>query len=147
MDNERLKIMHLVREAVLLHRELGEEQALIRISDPDGAFSQGEHYVFVLDVNGNLLSHPHLKELEGRNLIHLRDSTGRKFINDLVSKARSRCNGFSEYKWRVPTSKEERHKTVFFERVGDIVVCGGFYGAEDSPLEALYKRFRPYGPC
>jgi hypothetical protein len=43
----------------------------------------------------------------------------------MVDTAHSRGYGFAVYKWRPLDSEEEFKKTVFFERVDRLVICGG----------------------
>lgn len=144
---ERLEVRHWVQKAITLYESAGKEDTLGKIGDPEGPFIQNKCYIFALDLEGNLLAHPFSKQLVGQNLIGLRDSAGRNFIQKLIATAKTRGYGFAEYEWRVPDSKEEFHKTVFYERVDGIVLCSGFYTVKESPLEAIYRCFRPYGPC
>jgi signal transduction histidine kinase len=144
---KRLDVKHLVEETIALLDRAGKKETLERIADPEGPFTDGEHYVFALDLDGNLLAHPFSKQLVGHNLADLRDSEGRDFIKNLVARAKSRGSGFVDYKWPVPDSKKEFHKTLFFERVDGMVLCSGFYSSEWSPMEAIYRCFLPFGPC
>lgn len=144
---ERMEIRRWVHKAIGFFMSEGRDKALAEIADPRGPFILGNRYVFALNTGGELLAHPFLKELQGRNITELRDSEGKSFIQKLLGTANARGYGFVEYKWPAPESKENLHKTLFFERVDGMILCGGFYTKEESPLEALYRCFRPYGPA
>ena len=124
---ERLEVRHWIQGAIALYESAGKEETLARIANPEGQFIWGKRYIFALDLEGNLLAHPFSKQLVGKNLTDLRDSEGKSFIRKLLATAKTRGYGFADYMWPVPDSKEELHKTVFFERVDGMVLCSGFY--------------------
>ena len=143
---ERLAARYRVQDAIALYESAGREETLAGIGDPQGSFTRGELYMFVLDLEGNLLAHPFSKRLVGQNLADLKDCEGRNFIRKLLATAKTRGYGFADYRWPVPNSKKELRKTVFFERVDGIVLCSGFYAAAQSRVDAIYRYFRTYGP-
>ena len=144
---ERLAVRYLVQKAIALYESAGKAETLARIADPEGPFIRGERYIFALDLEGSLLAHPFSKQLVSLNLTDLRDSDGRSFIRKVLATARTRGYGFADYQWQVPNSKEELYKTVFFERVEEIVLCSGFHTFKENPLEAIYRYSRTYGSC
>jgi cytochrome c len=144
---ERLEVRHWVQRAIALYESAGKEDTLARVADPEGPFIRGSRYIFALGLDGNLLAHPFSKQLVGQNLTGLRDSEGRSFIRKLIATAKTRGYGFAEYKWPVPDSKEELHKTVFFEQVDEMVLCSGFYSVKESPFETICRCLRSYGLC
>ncbi|MEN6439113.1 MAG: cache domain-containing protein [Syntrophobacter sp.] len=144
---ERLEVRRWVRKAIALYESAGKEETLERIGDREGPFIEGKRYIFALDPDGNLLAHPYSKQLVGQNLAGLRDSEGRAFIDKLLTTAKKRGYGYTDYNWQFPDSKEELNKTVFFEQVDGMILCSGFYSVKESPLEAICRCFRYYGPC
>ena len=129
-----------------MYERAGKEETLARIGDSEGQFTQGGRYIFALDLEGNLLAHPSSKQLVGQNLTDLTDSDGRRFIRELLATVKTRGYGFADYKWPVLDSKEELHKTVFFERVDGMVLCRVFHTIKGSPFQAVYGGGGPYGP-
>jgi signal transduction histidine kinase len=132
----RLEIRLWVQKAIALYESAGEDEVLRQIADPQGQFIQDKRYIFALDIEGKLLAHPFSKPFVGMNLLELKDCEGRTFVRKMVATAKTRGYGFTDYKWQAPDSKEEFQKTIFFERVDQIVLCGGFY-SKTKPLEAL----------
>jgi signal transduction histidine kinase len=133
---ERLEIRHWVQKAVALYESSGEEEVLRQIAKSQGQFIQDRRYIFAVDIDGKLLAHPFSKPLVGINLLELKDCHGKTFVRKMVSTARTRGWGFADYNWRLPDSQEEFPKTVFFERVGELVLCGGYY-TNNCPFEAI----------
>jgi signal transduction histidine kinase len=123
---ERLEIRLWVQKAIAVYERAGEDEILRQIANPQSQFIQDKRYIFALDIEGKLLAHPFSKPFVGMNLLELKDCDGRTFVRKMVSTARTRGYGFADYKVQPPDSKEGFQKTVFFERIGEIVLCGGF---------------------
>lgn len=66
-------------------------------------------YFFVYDLAGNNLVHPRLRELVGKDLSAVRDSSGLPVIQKLLEVARS-GGGFQHYRWHKPSSGKETDK-------------------------------------
>ena len=79
------------------------------------------------DLNAKILAHGANAALIGKTLIDLKDTDGKQFMKELVDKAKSSSSGSVDYKWTNPTSKMVEAKTVFFQKIGDVVlVCGAY---------------------
>jgi signal transduction histidine kinase len=156
--HERIEVRRWVQDAITLYENAGKETLLREIADSRGRFVLDERYIFALDLNGTMAAHPMEPALTGKNLMDLRDSEGNAFIRKIVNTAKTKGNGFTDYKWHSPASDDELHKTVFFERVAGIILCSGFYSPQEScldsvinylrsPFRAIYGGGWPYGPC
>ncbi len=137
---DRLQVRHWVQKAIALYENMGKEETLLRIGDREGPFIEGKRYIFALDLDGNLLAHPYMEHLVGQNLAGLRDSEGRAFIKKVLTTAKKRGYGYTDYNWPLPVSKREFYKTVFFERVDSMVLCSGFYSLKEGPFSDLLFR-------
>lgn len=131
---ERIAIRKWVQKAITFYESAGEEAVLDEIENPEGRFAHGDRCVFALDISGTMLAHPFKSELKGKVLIDLRDSDGRAFIRRIIDITNSRGYGFVDYKWQHTESGKALGKTVFFEKVGRIIFCGGFYSSEEGFL-------------
>ncbi|QAU35018.1 methyl-accepting chemotaxis protein [Janthinobacterium sp. 17J80-10] len=76
-------------------------------------------YLFV--ANG---ANPRLVGVDGKGL---KDSDGKLFVVDIVNMAKSKGNGWVDYKWPHPLTKEIQSKSVYLEKVDDLVISCGFY--------------------
>jgi cytochrome c len=63
----------------------------------------------------------------GRDFTKIRDPHGRLFAVDIVNDAKANGSGWITYKWEHPTTKRWAPKTVYFEKVDDVVICSGVY--------------------
>jgi cytochrome c len=115
-----------VKKAVEYYQANGKEKALAEFSKPKGEFVKGDLYIYVLDLNGKMLAHPK-GSLVGQDFTKIRDPNGKLFAVDIVNDAKVNGSGWITYKWEHPTTKMPAPKTVYFEKVGDVVICSGFY--------------------
>ena len=117
----------MLGKAVEFYKANGQAKAFAAFDDPKGKFVDRDLYIYVSDLNAKILSHGATKALIGKTLIELKDSDGKLFIKELVDKAKGSSSGSIDYKWTNPTSKKVEAKTVFFQKIGDVVlVCGAY---------------------
>jgi len=117
----------LVKRAAAYVKYQGKEKALAEISTPKGMFDKGELYVFAYDLQGVMLAHPKNPALVGQNLIAAPDTEGKLFRKEIVEQAKSHGTGWVDYVYLNPETNRQEHKTTYFQRVGDIILCCGVY--------------------
>jgi cytochrome c len=117
----------LVKQAAAYVKYQGKEKALAEISTPKGMFDKGELYVFAYDLNGVMLAHPKNPALIGQNLTNVPDTEGKLFRKEIVEKAKSQGSGWVDYVYLNPETNRQEHKTTYFQKVGDIIICCGVY--------------------
>ena len=127
MTREQEKVMKWVEKAMVFYKASGKDIALAEFSHPRGQFVKDQRYVFVLDFNGIMLAHGINEKYVGKNFLDLKDSDGKSFIREILETAKTKGSGWVEYKWYHPVTKEERPKTVYAEKIDDIVICSGVY--------------------
>lgn len=125
--DERDDAKALVKRAAAYVKYQGKEKALVEISTPKGMFDRGELYVFAYDLHGVMLAHPKNPALIGQNLIDVPDVDGKLFRKEIVEKANSQGSGWVEYMYLDPETNKQAHKTTYFLKVGDIILCCGVY--------------------
>lgn len=90
----------------LYTEEEAKKRALAQIRE----FKYGDgllDYIFVFDFDGLCMVHRQKPELEGKNLIGLKDTKGALLIKDLIDIAKSKKNnGFYQYYW--PSKKDKK---------------------------------------
>lgn len=124
-----------VKEKVLSAHSLIEssgETAFNLIRDSTNIYIFMNTYVFVTDVEGNMLVHPMFPELEGTNMWNDQDSTGKYFVQDFINKAVSDSEGWVTYLWPPDeySAEEEKHtfvKRAVFNGKTYIIGSGMFY--------------------
>jgi len=124
---ERDEAKTLVKRAAAYVKYQGKQKALAEISTPKGMFDKGELYVFAYDLQGVMIAHPKNPALIGQNLYNAPDSEGKLFRKEIVEKAKSQGSGWVDYIYLNPETHREEHKTTYFQKVDDVIVCCGVY--------------------
>jgi polar amino acid transport system substrate-binding protein len=87
--DSRLSLVTLVDDAVAYAEENGKEKALETFGDKSGEFVDGDHYLYVYDFDGRVLTHPIQPELVGKDRSEELDLYGALFILDLMDAAKA----------------------------------------------------------
>ena len=118
----------MVDKTVELIVSEGQEKAFKQISDPKGGFVDRDLYVYVVDMQGNILAHSGDQTMIGKNMIDVRDMDGKAFIRDLIREARVKDTGWVDYKWPHPITGQIEEQSRYYRRIGDLIVtCGIHY--------------------
>lgn len=119
----------LVKRAVAYIKANGTEKAYAEFSNPKGQFAEGDLYIFVYDLNGvNLaIGNGNSARMVGKNLMDMRDAEGNYLIKGLVNVAKTKGQGWFDYKWPNPVSKAVEQKSSYVERLNDTLVGCGIY--------------------
>jgi len=116
-------------EAALAHlKKVGNEQALKDFTSDKANWTKKDLYVFLADLEGKMLAHGANDKLVGRNLSNLKDSTGKAFVQEMISVAK-KGSGWVDYEWADPLTKKVEGKTSFIKAVPgtDTFVAVGIY--------------------
>ncbi len=117
----------LVKQAAAYVKYQGKDKAIAEISTPKGMFDKGELYVFAYDLQGVMLAHPKNPALIGQNLMAVPDVEGKLFRKEIVVRAKSEGSGWVDYVYLNPETSKQEHKTTYFQKVGDVILCCGVY--------------------
>ena len=115
---ETRDLVALVNDAAELVRTKGEA-AFDEFRMPGSRWRSGETYVFVLDLDGNMLVHAD-PVLERKNQLMLKDVGGKPIIRGLlgvVTAVAGKPEGWYHYQWPVPGGLLPRWKSSFVQRV------------------------------
>ncbi len=115
-----------VKKGIEYYKANGKDKALAAFSNPKGECVKGDLYIYVLDLNGKMLAHPNAK-LVGEDFMMKKDADGKLFAADMVKIAKEKGSGWVDYKWENPQTKAIEPKTVYFEKVDDIIIASGSY--------------------
>ena len=122
-----LKAREWVLKAIAFYKKAGQTIALAEFSNFKGPFVKDDMYVFVLNPKGTMVAHGVNENYIGQNFIGVKDSNGRKFIQEIIKLARAKGSGWVEYEWHNPVTKDDLIKHVYFEKVDDLIICSGIY--------------------
>ena len=127
LEKSKKEAKEFVAKAIHFYKNSGEDIALAEFTNPRGPFVQDETYVFVLNSEGIMLAHGVNEKYISKNFIELKDSDGKGFIREIIDTAKEKGRGFVEYKWYNPVTKVTKPKSVYFEKVDELIFCGGIY--------------------
>ena len=138
---ENAFIVEEVEAAAELLRRRGRA-AFAALRDPDGRSMFRDVYVFVDDSTGTELVNPAFPELEGRNLVDLRDAEGKEVVRDQLLQALRNGSGWSSSLWPRPGSRLPVRKLTYVRQVvtpeGETLVVGA--GVYETPVPAASPR-------
>ncbi len=117
----------MVKKATAFLKANGREKALAEFSNPKGRFVDRDLYVTVYDVSGNCLAHGFNPKMVGKNMIELKDPDGKPFIKERSEAAKTRDQFWIDYRYINPATKQLGSKSMYTEKVGDLLVSCGVY--------------------
>ena len=126
MKVEKLFVVDTVDDAAELIRKEGK-QAFQTLRDKAGPFRYQDVYVFVHDQNGTELVNPASPDLEGQNLLDLKDASGKMLVRETIKLLEAKETGWIEYMWPKPGETEPSKKLTYVRKVemGDEVLYVG----------------------
>lgn len=117
----------MVKKAVAYLKANGRDKALAEISNTQGMFVDRDLYVVVYDMQGNCLAHGANAKQVGKNLMELRDPDGKYFVKERVELGKTKASFWQDYKFSNPQTKLIEPKSMYMERVDDLLVgCGAY---------------------
>ena len=130
-SKEAKQIAALVDKAAALVESKGKA-AFPEFKKKNGEWFKGDTYIFVSDMNGNVLMHPVSAELEGKSLMDTKDANGKAFMREFIETAKTKGSGWVDYMWPKPGDKKPSKKISYVKRAkmanGEMVIVGaGIY--------------------
>ncbi len=117
----------LVKKAIALIQANGADKAYAEFSNPKGPFVDRDLYIAVYDMNGKCLAHGANAKMIGRDLIDNKDVDGKEFVKERVELMKKQPTAWQDYKFRNPTTNQVEPKSMYIERVNDVIVGCGIY--------------------
>ena len=137
---ERAFVVDMVENAVEQIERRGEA-AFPLFHDRTGSFIAKDAYIFVIDPrSGAELVNPAHPNLEGRNVLDVKDTQGKPFVREMLELARASGTGWVRYMWPRPGESISTEKSTYVSRamVGDrwFLVGAGVY-LSDAPKASV----------
>jgi len=117
----------LVNEATQYCKDMGETQCFKVFNDKNGKFTKGALYIFVIRYDGVIRAHGSNVKLIGKNLMKVKDAAGNMLIQELISIAKNKGEGWFDYKWSHPKTKKTAPKRSFVKAIGNNSLIGSGY--------------------
>jgi cytochrome c len=116
----------LLKKAVAHYDKVGREKALSDLARNPGPFVDRDLYVTVYDMKGISLAHINPKQV-GKDMLELRDPDGKYIVKERLEAARTKPDGYIDYKFFNPVSKKIEPKRAYWQRHGDLLFTAGAY--------------------
>ncbi|MDM5181840.1 cache domain-containing protein [Massilia sp. DJPM01] len=117
----------LVKRGVAFVKANGKDKLIAEVANSKGQFVNGELYLSVWDAKATVLAHGANPKMVGKNVIELKDADEKYFMKEIVAKAAAPGNGWVDYKWINPVTKQIQAKSAYVEKVDDIIISAGYY--------------------
>jgi hypothetical protein len=138
----RDRAIDLVKKGIAHLEARGAERAFVDFEVKGGAFYQGDHYLWVADLDGIVRCHAASPKSRNTSFADLKDNNGKFFIREVLRIARERGRGWVDYQWYNPVSKVVEPKSTYFERADGLILFCGIYRTEVRAAERS-KRVVP----
>ena len=119
----------MVQKAVAHIKKAGRDKAFADFNNKSGAFTDRDLYVVVYDMKGKVLAHGANEKLIGKDVLELRDMDGKYFVKErveMMSKGPD-AKGWQDYKFMNPVTRQIEPKSMFLQRLDDMIVGCGIY--------------------
>lgn len=118
-------------EAAVAHvKKVGPEQAFKDFSNDKANWTKKDLYVIAFDMAGNCLAHGANEKLIGKNLIEMKDQSGKFFTKAMIDSTKGGGGaGWTDYEWVHPVTKKLEAKSTYSVKLAgfDGLVAVGVY--------------------
>lgn len=150
MYNDRMErefVVDAVKDAVAQIEKNGEG-AYPLFHDPTGPFMVKDAYIFVIDPTGVELVNPGFPNLEGRNILDVKDTNGKQQVREMLNVVQTSGSGWVDYMWPKPGESVSTQKSSYVSkaRIGDkwvLVGCGVYLADAPKTISTKKKMSAP----
>jgi len=103
------------------------EKLYAEITGKDAKWVDRDLYLVVYGLDGSVKAHGANAKLVGNNLMDMLDIDGKPYIKERIDLAKSKGSFWQDYKFTNPTTKKIEPKSMYCEKVDDLVACAGIY--------------------
>jgi len=117
--------------------------AFIKFKGVDSEFIFAGTYIWIHDMKGVMQMHPIKHKMEGKELIGLKDNTGKRFFVEMTNIAKEKGSGWVDYMWPKPGEKNPSKKVSYIKKCvvdgEDLILGCGVYDMSDSEIQTILK--------
>ncbi|MES2261831.1 MAG: cache domain-containing protein [Pseudomonadota bacterium] len=117
----------LVKKAVAYLKANGKDKAYAEFNNPAGQFKDRDLYIFVIDMAGMEWANGANQKIVGKNVLDLKDAEGKTMVKSFIDLAKTKGQGWIDYKWPNPAKGTVENKSTYLEKVDDVLVACGIY--------------------
>jgi cytochrome c len=119
----------MVKKGVAAIKASGKEHDKLytEVTAKDAKWADRDLYLVVYALDGTVKAHGANAKLVGNNLMDMLDIDGKPYIKERMELAKSKGSFWQDYKFTNPTSKKIEPKSMYCEKVDELVACAGIY--------------------
>lgn len=119
----------MVKKGVTAIKAAGKDPSKLytEVTAKDAKWVDRDLYLVVYGMDGSVKAHGANAKLVGNNLMDMLDIDGKPYIKERIELAKSKGSFWQDYKFTNPTTKKIEPKSMYCEKVDDMVACAGIY--------------------
>jgi signal transduction histidine kinase len=119
----------MVKKGVAALKAAGADKSKIyaEVTAKDAKWVDRDLYLVVYGLDGVVRAHGANAKLVGEPLIDMLDIDGKPYIKERIELAKSKGTFWQDYKYTNPVSKKIEPKSMYCEKLDDLVACAGIY--------------------
>ena len=119
----------MVKKGVADLKAAGKDKDKIyaAVTAKDAKWVDRDLYLVVYGMDGVVKAHGANAKLVGNNMIDMLDIDGKPYIKERIDLAKAKGAFWQDYKYTNPTTKKIEPKSMYCEKVEDVVACAGVY--------------------
>ena len=117
----------MVKKAIAFHKANGMEKTIAEVNNLKGQFVDRDLYVVIYNMNGKNIAHGANPRMVGKDLIDLKDGEGKPFMRERIEIIKTKGKGWQDYKFVNPVSKNIEPKSMYIDKVEDVIFGCGIY--------------------
>jgi cytochrome c len=123
------EVKTMIDDALKHIKANGAEKAFQDFSTPGGKWQNKDIYLFAYKFDGVNVAHGANKALIGKNLLELKTADGQTLIKNMIDVAKTKGNGWIEYKWPHPQTKAIEDKKAYVVKIPEYegLIGAGIY--------------------
>ncbi len=127
-EDKKDTVTKMMDAAIAHYEKVGAEQAYNDFAVKDSEYNHGEFYFFITDLKSReLVFHGANHKLVGKNLEKLKDIDGKLFVQEMRKLAESVGEGWVDYKWPHPVTKQITPKKSLVRTTGGVYFGIGYF--------------------
>ncbi|MBC7916304.1 MAG: cache domain-containing protein [Rhodoferax sp.] len=119
----------MVKKGVTAIKAAGKDKSklLAEVTAKDPKWADRDLYMVVYGMDGVVQAHGANAKLVGAAMIDMLDIDGKPYIKERIELAKSKGTFWQDYKFTNPTTKKIEPKSMYCEKVEELVACAGIY--------------------
>src|SRR6266478_4935164 len=129
----RAEAVAMVKRAQAKFKKDGFDALVRTINSGAKEFNERDLYTFIVDFTGRNHANAVTPAITGKMIWDIKDQDGKFVVQDMVALAKDKGQGWVDYRWINPVTKNFEEKSAYVERLGgtaDFFVACGVYTNE-----------------